>query len=259
MDRRRIVVTGAAGLIGNALLEPLAARHEVVALDRRRVQGGRRVPLSSVRRLVSSFADADTVVHLAADPRWGATWRSVARNNIAGTRNVLEAARRCGVRRVVFASSNATTAGYEKDEPWCRIVAGDYTGVDAATMPRISTSLPVRPENLYGVSKVFGEAACRYFSDRFGISAICLRIGSVRPDDRPRQPRHFATLLTHRDLIALVTSAIDAPDAIRFLICYGVSNNTWRLYDLAEADQLGFRPRDDAETWRSAASAAPTA
>ena len=258
MDRRKIVITGAAGLIGYVLREPLAARHEVVALDRRRFAGGRRVPLANLHRLVRSFAGADTVVHLAADPRWGATWRSVARNNIAGTRNVLEAARRSGVRRVVFASSNAATAGYEADEPWCRVVAGNYAGVDPATMPRISTSLPVRPENLYGVSKVFGEAVCRYYSDQFGISAICLRIGTVRPDDRPVRPRHFATLLTHRDLIALVTTAIEAPDTVRFLICYGVSNNTWRLYDLAEADQLGFCPRDDAETWRSA-SVAPTA
>jgi nucleoside-diphosphate-sugar epimerase len=259
VGKRKIVITGAAGLVGRVLRDPLSEQYEVVALDRRRIggPGARRVSLSSVRRLTKSFAEADTVVHLAADPSLTATWRSVARNNIVGTRNVLEAARRCGVRRIVFASSNAVTAGYEDDEPWARIVAGDYTGLDPAAMPRISTSFPVRPVNVYGVSKVFGEAACRYYADRFGVSAICLRIGTVRPSDRATRPRHFATLLTHRDLIALVTAAIEAPDDVRFLICYGVSNNTWRLYDLTEADQLGFRPCDDAEALRSA-SAAPS-
>lgn len=253
MERRKIVITGAAGVVGRALRDPLVARHDVVMIDRRRraPSGLHRAPLASLRLLVRHFADADTVVHLAADSHLGATWRSVARNNIAGTRNVLEAARRCGVRRIVFASSNAVTAGYENDEPWSRVVAGDYTGLDPAAMPRISTALPVRPANVYGVSKVFGEAACRYYADRFGISAICLRIGTVLADDRAVRPRHFATLLSHRDLVALVTCAIEAPSAIGFLVCYGVSNNTWRLYDLTETAQLGFQPQDDAGAWRS--------
>lgn len=257
MDRRKVVITGAAGSVGEVLLRALPQRYEILAVDRRRVEGVRstRASISSLRRLLRAFRGADVVVHLAADASWNADWKSVLKNNVVGTRNVLEAARRAAVRRVVFASSNAVASGYEKDEPWAAVVAGRYEGLDPAQLPRIAPTMPVRPPNLYGVSKAFGEAACRYYSDEFGLSTICLRIGSLRPSDRPSRGRHFATMITHRDLVELVTRAIDAPEDVRFEIVYGVSDNTWRLYDLAGAERIGFVPVDNVETWREEFSA----
>lgn len=252
MDRRKVVITGAAGSVGQVLLAALPSRYDVLSVDRRRVQATphKRVSMTNLRRLVRAFRGADAVVHLAADASWKADWTSVQKNNIAGTRNVLEAARICGVRRVIFASSNAVASGYEKDEPWASVVAGRYDGLNPHHLPRITPSMPVRPPNLYGVSKAFGEAACRYYSDEFGLSAICVRIGSVRPSDRPTRPRHFATMLTHRDLVDLVIHAIEAPEQVRFEILYGVSDNTWRLYDLAGTERIGFTPVDNVEAWR---------
>jgi nucleoside-diphosphate-sugar epimerase len=254
MDGQRVLITGAAGRLGQVLMPSLAKHYEVVGLDRRRMpdptfgHGSIRRPHS----LRAAFKGVDVVVHLAADPRWEAPWSSVLRTNIKGTRNVLEAARISGVRRVVFASSNNVTAGYEHDEPWASVVAGSYEGLDPAELPRISTRMPPRPTTPYAVGKLFGEAACRYYSERFQLSTICLRIGSVTPDDRPHTLRHFATLLTHADLVRLVRSAIEAPKDVRFFAGYGVSNNTWRLYDIDEGlSVLDFRPLDDAEEWRS--------
>jgi hypothetical protein len=86
------------------------------------------------------------------------------------------------------------------------------------------------------------------------MSCICLRIGTVRADDRPAQARHFATLLTHRDLVRLVECALAAPAGLGYGIYYGVSANTWRFWCLGNArEELGFEPYDDAERFRGAA------
>ena len=80
---------------------------------------------------------------------------------------------------------------------------------------------------------------------------MCLRIGTLNPESRPQSPRHFATLLTHRDLVHLVDSCIQAPDEIEFGIFYGVSNNTWRFWDISNSEKLiGYQPQDNAEQWR---------
>jgi GDP-D-mannose dehydratase len=165
--------------------------------------------------------------------------------------NSLEGARRAGVRRYVFASSNHVTGLYERELPWSAIVAGDYTGIDRAAIPQIGTSSPIRPDSAYAVGKAIGEAAAQLYSDTYGLSAICLRIGTVNRADRPQQPRHFATLLTHADLLRLVQCALDAPDELRFGVYYGVSRNTWRFWDISDAAaDIGYEPQDDAERFR---------
>ena len=111
--------------------------------------------------------------------------------------------------------------------------------------------MPIRPDGPYGIGKAFGEAAGRYYSDVHGLSVICLRIGTLNRESRPTSVRHFATLLTHRDLVQLVRRCIDAPDDLRFAIFYGVSDNKWRFWDISNArDLIGYAPQDDAERWR---------
>jgi hypothetical protein len=152
---------------------------------------------------------------------------------------------------VVYASSNHVVGMYERDEPYASVVAGRYDGLDPALVPRLDASVPVRPDSLYGVGKAFGEAAARFYAEEHGLSVICLRIGTVTKRDRPVKPRDFATLLTHRDLVHLVDRCLSAPDSCRFAIVYGVSANTWRLWDIdAARDAIGYQPRDNAENWR---------
>ena len=170
---------------------------------------------------------------------------------IAATYNAFEASRRSGVRRVIFASSNHVTGLYERDHPYSAIVSGAYEGLDPGQIPMLDAATAIRPDSLYGVGKAFGEALGRLYAEEHGLSVVCLRIGTVNAADRPRNPRHFATLLTHADLVRLVRAAIEAPESVRFAVVYGVSRNTWTFWDLDEArETLGYVPEDDAESWR---------
>ena len=226
----------------------LEDRYDVAGVDRalRRPPNVRRRNLARSRRLGAIFAGADAVVDLAGLASHRTEWKAVWRNNLPATLNVLEAARRAGVHRYVFASSNHVTGGYEHEPPYSAIVAGDYAGLDPGSLPLIGAVWPVRPDGAYALGKVLGEAAARWYADEFGLSAVCLRIGTVNAEDRPLQPRHFATLLTHADLLRLVGCALEAD--LRFGVYYGVSRNTWRFWDVS--NEIGYDPQDDAERYR---------
>jgi len=247
----RVAITGARGLVGTVLLNGLQARHAVTGIDRRRGGTGRRVEMTSARAVERAFRGTDVVVDLAAEPNPDLDWRTAYRNNIRATWTVLEGAAAAGVGRVIFASSNHVTGGYEEDEPYASVLAGSREGLDPTLLPRLTSVHEARPDGAYAVGKAFGEAAGRYFSDAHGISVICLRIGSVIREDRPRDWRHLSTLLTHRDLVQLVDRCITAPDDLRFAIFYGVSANTWRIWDIGDAERrIGYAPVDDAEKWQ---------
>lgn len=249
--RTRVLITGASGLIGGVLAGGLAAEYVLRGVDRRRVIGmpSRRGNMRRLRSIEPSFRGADTVIDLAAKPDPNISWRTALRNNLPATVNAFEAARRAGVKRVVFASSNHATGLYENDPPYAAILAGDRSGLEPGRFRLITASDPPRPDGPYGVGKVFGEATGRYYADHFGLSVICLRIGTVNRADAPKDARQRATLLTHADLVRLVRCCIEAPEELRFGIFYGVSNNTWRIWDIADArERIGYEPVDDAET-----------
>jgi nucleoside-diphosphate-sugar epimerase len=249
----KVVITGGAGVIGSVLRRGLGDEYGVRALDRRRVRepGLDRVDVTRLKALDAAFAGADAVIDLAASARVDTPWPEVWKNNLRGTMNALEAARRHDVRRFVYASSNHVTGMYEREFPYSAIVAGQYSGLDPGSIPLIDSETAVRPDTPYAIGKVLGEAAARYYADAFGLRTICLRIGTVNPEDRPKQARHFATLLTHADLIRLCESALHAPEDLRFGIYYGVSDNTWRFWDIAEArSAIAYVPQDDAERLR---------
>lgn len=252
---KRVLITGVAGLVGGILHEGLRGEYELSGLDRRRAPGVDHVAdVKKLRRIRRAFTGKDAVIDLAANPSVSATWKEVYENNVLATINTLEAAREAGVSRVVFASSNHVTGLYERDHPYSAIVAGRYEGLDPSALRRIRSDDPIRPDSPYGVSKVLGEAAGRYYAEEFELSVICLRIGTVNAAGRPQQDRDFATLLTHRDLVHLVDCCLKGPEDVRFGVFYGVSANTWRFWEIEDAEAaLGYRPRDDAEAWRQRA------
>jgi nucleoside-diphosphate-sugar epimerase len=250
---QRVLITGASGLIGGILRDALADRYELSGVDRRRGGGAesRVADMTKLRRVQPAFQGQDVVVDLAANPTVSSSWSEIYENNVPATANAYEAARRAGVKRVIYASSNHATGMYERDQPYAAIVAGEYEGLDPAKTPYVTSRDPVRPDGPYGVGKVLGEALGRYYADMFGLSVICLRIGTVNRENRPRNAREFSTLLTHADLVQLVDCCIRAPEEVRFAIYYGVSANTWRFWEIADAaEAIGYRPRDDAEAWR---------
>ena len=252
-SKGRVLITGASGLIGGVLLEALAGDHELSGLDITPVPGFDSLVagMTDLEAIQPAFEGKDVVIDLAAKPDHLGPWDVVHRNNLPSTYNALEAARRAGVRRVIFASSNHVTGMYENDHPYSAVVAGRYEGLDPWAIPHITTDMPIRPDSPYGVGKAFGEAAGRYYSDRYGLSVVCLRIGTLNRASRPLEARHFATLLTHRDLVHLVERCIEAPDGLGFAVFYGVSNNKWRFWDIENSrEAVGYRPQNNAEAWR---------
>jgi nucleoside-diphosphate-sugar epimerase len=252
--RRRVLVTGAGGRIGTILRAGLGAGYEVHGVDARRSKrlAWKHADLKRLRTAVRATSGCEAVVDLAADPSPRSGWGTVYGNNVAITWNVLEAACQQGVERLVFASSNHVVGLFERDEPYASIVTGHYEGLTPETVPLLDSRAPIRPDSPYGVGKALGEAAARYFAEEHGLSVVCLRIGTVTASGRPGSVRELATLLTHGDLVRLVRSSLEAPADLRFGIYYGVSANTWRIWDIEEAARdLGYDPHDDAEAWRN--------
>jgi nucleoside-diphosphate-sugar epimerase len=103
---------------------------------------------------------------------------------------------------------------------------------------------PVRPDSLYGVSKAFGENLGRHYSDRYGISVICLRIGWFLPQPRDEISRWM--WLSPRDCAQLVTLSLES--TLPFGVFYAISGNSGRHWDITDTiEKLGYRPQDDAD------------
>jgi uronate dehydrogenase len=247
-----VLITGARGLVGQVLCRTLADDYEIAGVDARRSRrdGLVRADMARLRHAERAVDGADVVIDLAS-AHWQQPWDVVRDNNIPAAWNAFEAARRRGVRRVIYASSNHVTGLYERDDPYASIVAGDYDGLDPVTVPKITTTMVVRPDTPYGVGKALGEAAARYYAEEHGLSVLCLRIGTLNRASRPSATRHFATLLTHADMARLARCCIEAPPDLTYGVFYGVSANTWRIWDVDDARRaIGYEPRDDAEEWR---------
>lgn len=264
-SRKRVLITGITGLIGQIVYDDLKRDYEITGLARRPFPGVRHFQgsIDNLDTILPAFEGQDAVVHMAADPSMFATWESVLPNNLVGTYNAYEASRRMGVKRFIFASSNHATGMYERDHPYDYIVRGEYAKVKLP-VPQVTHEAEIRPDGYYGISKAYGEAMGRYYTEEHGLLVICLRIGTCNQHNSPlKSIRHFATWLSHRDQAQLVRRSIEAPDSLVFDIFYGVSANKWRFWDTEHPRKvIGYQPEDNAETYRAqfdASKAGPAA
>ena len=247
-----ILITGMSGLIGTAVRRRIQPRARLTALNRSDVPGVAtvRADLSELDAIRPAFEGRDTVIHLAAKAGDGYTWEELRDTNVIGTRNVLEAARLAGCRRVVFASSGATVAGWEREEPYRAIVEGRYDDVPADWV-RIGHDMATRPKGPYASTKIWGEALGRHYADNFDLSVIALRIGFVSAADRPVDARQYSVWCSQRDVVDAIERAVDLDEAIRYDIVFIHSDNKWGYRDLSHAREvLGFVPQDAAEDHR---------
>ena len=241
-----------SGLIGGLLrrrLEEMGG-YELTALNRRPVEGidTLQADISDLDAIRPAFEGKDLVVHLAA-LLLDASWERLRDVNVIGTYNVYEAARQAGVKRVVFASSGAAISAWEKVPPYDAIAAGRYDEVPES-WPMV-THESVRPLALYGATKVWGEALGRHFAETYGLSIICVRIGAVHQDNRPREVRDYAVFLSHRDVVEALVKTMEAPEDVRYDVIFAVSRNRWGYRDLEHAREVvGYEPRDSAEDFR---------
>ena len=248
--RRKVLITGGAGLIGNILINRLGSDYELSSLDLKPADG---VPstvasLDDYDGMRQAFEGIDTVVHLAADRAAYATWESVLPNNLVGTYNVFQASRDAGVKRVIFASSNHATGGFYLVPPWKHIADGDFHQLAAGEYALVDESAPIRPDGFYGVSKAFGEAIGSYYNDYHGLASIHLRIGWVISTDEPTfSPFALSLWLSHRDTAQVVSKSIEAPEELRYGVYYATSDNMWKIFDISRAKaELGYSPEDGA-------------
>lgn len=230
--RRRVLVTGATGTIGLLLVERLAGDYDLVQhgrTPRTPEQEGEleRADLTDYEDVAPLMEGVDTVLHLAGEASPEADWDAVLAANIVGYRNVLEAAREAGVRRVVYASSNHAMGMYDRHEQW----------------PVYPHHLP-RPDSLYGVSKAFGETLGRWYHDEHGLDVISLRIGwsSGDPMFADEELLH-AMWLSDDDTEQVFRCAIEAD--VSYGVYYAISDNPNRRWDLTNTMlELGYRPKD---------------
>ena len=248
----RILITGMSGLIGGAARRRLEPRARLTALNRSDVAGVPtvRADLSDLDGSRPAFEGQDTVVHLAAKAGDNYSWEELRDTNVIGTRNVLEAARLAGCKRIVFASSGATVAGWEREEPYRALVEGRYDDVPADWM-RIRHDMATRPNGMYGSTKVWGESLARHYADAFGLSVISLRFGYVNAEDRPTDARAFSVWCSQRDAVNAIELAVDMDDSVRYDVFFILSDNRWGYRDLSHARAvLGLEPQDAAEDYR---------
>ena len=235
----RILLTGAAGNIGRVLrprmkgycdvlrvsdigaMEPAGEGEEVV-----------QVELANAAAVHALLEGVDVVLHFGG-VSVEKPFEEVLPANIVGIYNLYEAARRHGVRRVIFASSNHVTGFYTQGEV-------------------ITPQHPVRPDSYYGLSKVYGEGMAQFYFDRYGLETVSLRIGSSWPE--PVDRRMLATWLSYEDLERLIAAAMSAP-VVGHSIVYGMSDNGRVFWDNASASHIGFRAEDSSEPFRAAVEA----
>ena len=230
----RVLLTGAAGGLGKVLRTGLKPCTQVLRVSDREPLGEAQdaeevvqcelADREAVRRLVEG---CDAICHFGG-VSVEAAFDTIMQANIVGVFNLYEAARRQGVKRIVYASSNHVVGYYKQ---------GQVIDADA----------PVRPDGLYGVSKCFGENLSRFYFDRHGIETVCLRIGSSFP--APKDRRMLSTYLSYSDLVELVRCSLFAPK-VGHTIAFGVSANAHTWWDNSRAAHLGFRARDSSEPER---------
>jgi len=240
----RLLLTGAAGGLGKILREALQAHANVVRVS----DIGAMAPAAGEHEEVMpcdladksgvlALADGvDAIVHLGGISTERA-FEEILDANIRGTFHIYEAARKQGIKRVIFASSNHVTGFYPENET-----------VDAHS--------PRRPDCYYGLSKSYGEDLATFYFHRHGIETVSLRIGSSFPE--PRNLRMLSTWLSYADLAHLVERALLAEN-VGHTVVYGVSANRDLWWDNRHAAHLGFAPKDSSEQFRARMEQLPAA
>jgi uronate dehydrogenase len=229
---KTVLITGAAGDVGTHLRNELAGRYQLRVSDIKPIRDLRknekyvRADVSKLPDMLRATKGVDALVHLGAWPVEG-DWPLILSSNIIGAYNGFEAARRNGVKRVVFATSNHAVGFYRRDHT-----------IDHNAQPR--------PDSRYGVSKAFGEALGALYAHKYGLEVLAIRIGNVNPE--PLDKRRLAIWISPRDIAQLVSIGIDHPE-IRFEIVYGISDNHRAWYDNSNAYRLGYRPLDKSEAY----------
>lgn len=240
----RLVITGAAGLIGNEVVQELSDSHELCLVDCKPISGRASIVAdlalhdATVQlngwvgarplRWTDAFKGAEVVVHLAEESHPQTTSQRVLHNNMQATWNVLQASLEHGVRRVVYASSNWVVKSIEWElAPECYQPRG----------PKIASEAPPRPSTYYGIGKACGEITGRMLVDERKLgSFVAVRIGWYHPS--PQNTEEYRILgVGVQDLRTLFRRCIET-EFEGFHVVYGVSAQQSAPYNLSHTRRL---------------------
>lgn len=236
--KSRILITGGCGKIGSyftrfAMDDYLVRIVDQAAWDTQSLgpPPGEilQLDLQNLDNCRKACEGMQAVIHLAADGDPKADfYASLLGNNIVATYNMFRAAKDAGCQRFIFASSIHAVSAYPQEV-------------------KVSSSMPVRPQDLYGASKCFGEALAAYFAFNEHMPCIALRIGAyIFPEEYDHFPlEELDAYLNPDDFNQLLVKSLETP-GITFLIANVISNNRHKRLDLNETRKvLDYQPQAD--------------
>jgi hypothetical protein len=260
--RKKVVVTGAAGLIAGQMLPVLREHYDLTLLDVRKTdREGQEIPDIQTVDLLNRdrgayrtyFRDAHAVVHsgfVRADDPEKRFFAELA--NVEMAYNVYQVSWEENVRRVVSISSNHAADYYEP-----LILDGTYDFVDPDQR--------ALSDNYYGWAKEVYEHLGFVFAvgkvNGRPLENVQIRIGGPRETDVARAAkgdlrrmrRALAVYLSQRDFDQLLIKSIETPDirnerGVPFQIFYGISDNARAFWSIVNAREvIGYEPQDDSE------------
>ena len=220
MNEKKVLITGAGGRIGNIICPILADIYNLRFFDTKKLKSIKNEEIFignilDMKSLQTAMEDIDVVIHLAAISDEDDFVNKILPINIQGTYNVLEAAKNSKVKKVILASTIQTIWNYPNNKI-------------------ITTDMPSRPFNLYACSKLFGENAGKYYSEKFGISVICLRIGYMLPYGHEwlEDSEKKKSWTSPNDLIQIINKCIDNED-LKYEIFFAISENENAYLDIS--------------------------
>lgn len=237
---KRVLLTGAAGGIGTFLRELLPPIYPELVLsdlvtpkNLKPTERFVKADLAAPAEIEAACEGVEGIIHLGGRST-EAPWDDILSANIVGCYNLFEAARKAGVKRVVFATSNHAVGFY----------------------PRTTTIGPdvaARPDSRYGVSKAFGEGLGAMYAYKHGIGVLSLRIGNL--GEKPLDQRRLSIWLRPDDLVQLIRIGLERPGLV-YEVLYGVSDNQRSWYDNSHARALGYQPQGRSESFAAEVLAA---
>jgi nucleoside-diphosphate-sugar epimerase len=261
MSKRKVLITGACGVIATKIIPGLQERYDLQMTDiaKTNVDGITMNAVQTADLLDTSrdayrhlFKDADTVIHSAfVHSKAGEEPFFAELANVKMAYNVYQTCVEENVRRVVVISSNH---------------AGDYYEnlIRKGLMLSVTPDMPPLSDNYYGWAKIAYEAlgfvfATGKMNGQKKLQNVQIRIGGPRetdidacqPGDLVKMHRALGAYLSLRDELQLIeksieTASIDDENGIPFQIFYGVSNNTHNFWDISNARRLiGYDPQDN--------------
>lgn len=239
----QIMITGATGTIGVEVAKHLANDHELTLVGRDFSEFPKDIAERS-HIIQSDLTDPDNwdgvldgieyIIQFAGQADQNADfYESLLDLNYKIPHNLFqEALKAKDLKRVIVASSIHAVHAYPDDN-------------------QVKVTDPVRPKNLYGVSKVFLEALAAHHAYVNGIEAIAIRIADYKANDDElngaEDKNGMATYLSRRDMNHLIDRCLEAELIEPFVLVNGISKNAFPRLSLEEARvKLGYEPQDDA-------------